>query len=132
MPPTLSPMDNTTPSSDNGKTIAIISYITLIGWIIALIMHGSNKTKLGAFHLRQMLGFMIAGIIAGIVFGIVATILAFIPVVGLILDIVLYIAFVVGMIYLWVMGLLAAVKSEEKPMPLIGAKIQSMFGALFN
>ena len=34
-------------TSEDGKTIAIISYITLIGWIIALVMHQSNKTSLG-------------------------------------------------------------------------------------
>ena len=48
-------------ATDNGKTIAIISYITLIGWIIALIMHNNNKTELGAYHIRQMLGIMLLG-----------------------------------------------------------------------
>ncbi|HET7537816.1 MAG TPA: hypothetical protein VFJ90_15260, partial [Candidatus Didemnitutus sp.] len=47
------------------KTVAILSYITLIGFIIALVMHGSNKTKLGAYHLRQTLGFVISGFAIG-------------------------------------------------------------------
>jgi uncharacterized membrane protein len=113
---------------DNGKIIAILSYITWIGWIIALVMHNGNKTKLGAFHLRQALGLWIFSIIAGIVFGIVATIFAMIlP----ILAVVVYFAFMAVMLYLWVMGLLAAVKSEEKPMPFIGEKIQSILKGVF-
>ena len=46
-------------SSDNGKTIGIISYLTLIGWIIALVMHSSNKTEQGAYHIRQSLGLIV-------------------------------------------------------------------------
>ena len=48
-----------TASSDNGKTVAIVCYFTLIGWIVALVMHSNNKTSLGAFHIRQMLGLML-------------------------------------------------------------------------
>ncbi len=38
------------------KTVAIVAYLTLIGFIIAIILNGQKKTALGAFHLRQMLG----------------------------------------------------------------------------
>lgn len=30
-------------SPDNGKTVAIISYITIFGWILAFILHRGNK-----------------------------------------------------------------------------------------
>ena len=43
---------------DDGKTVAIIAYITLIGWIIALVMNNGNKTVLGSYHIRQSLGIM--------------------------------------------------------------------------
>ena len=117
-------MDNTTssptPSSDNGKTIAVLSYITLIGWIIALVMNSSNKTKLGAFHLRQMLGLML--------FMVIACFIAIIPILGWIIFLVAWIASIV----FWIMGLISAAKGEQKPVPLIGAKIQSIFGNLFE
>ena len=35
-----------TQSADNGKTVAIISYLTWIGWIIAFILHNNKKTSL--------------------------------------------------------------------------------------
>jgi len=107
-------------SSDNGKTIAVLSYITLIGWIVALVMNNSNKTKLGAFHLRQMLGLML--------FMLIASIIAIIPILGWIIFLVAWIASVV----FWIMGLIAAIKGEQKPVPVVGAKIQSIFGNLFE
>ena len=95
-------------ATDNSKTIAILSYITLIGWIIALVMHQSNKTKLGGFHIRQTLLLWIAGII-----------LNFIPFVGLALSVVV--------VVFWVIGLVSAVKGEMKPLPLIGDLAQTWF-----
>ena len=56
---------------DQSKTVAILSYITPIGWVIALILNQSKKTELGSFHIRQALLLMITGII-----------LRWIPVVG--------------------------------------------------
>jgi len=124
---------STESSSNNGKTIAIISYITLIGWIIALIMHMGNKTKLGAFHVRQMLGFMICGIIFQIVVVVLSIILAAIgsALLAKIFGIVVLVVWI-GFLVLWVLGLISAIKGEEKPMPVIGAKIQSILGGLFN
>src|SRR5665213_3720454 len=44
------------PAIAEDKTVAIVSYMTMLGFIIAIIIHTSKKTKLGAFHLRRMLG----------------------------------------------------------------------------
>ncbi len=52
-------------TTDNGKTVAIISYITLIGWIIALVMNNGNKTALGSFHIRQSLGIGLVSAVEG-------------------------------------------------------------------
>ena len=114
-------MDSQTPTpvADNGKTIAIISYITLVGLIIAFIMHSSNKTALGAFHIRQMLLLSLVGIVASFI--------NIIPILG---QIVWLIAGL-GMLVLWVMGLIAAVNGEMKPMPLIGEKAQELFAGIW-
>ena len=98
----------TTSSGTDGKTVAIISYITLLGWIIALILHGNNKTEVGAFHLRQMLGLMLTSLV-----------LSFIPILGWILNI--------GILVLWVMGLIAATQNSTKPVPLLGNFYQNTF-----
>lgn len=98
----------TASSGSDGKAIAIISYITLIGWIIALIMHSNNKTEVGAFHLRQMLGLMLTSLV-----------LTFIPILGWILNI--------GVFVLWILGLIAATQNSTKPVPLLGNFYQNVF-----
>lgn len=42
----------------DGKVIAIVSYLSLLGWCIAICLHSQSATKssLAAFHLRQSLG----------------------------------------------------------------------------
>jgi len=100
-----------TETKDNGKTIAILAYITLIGWIIALIMHNSNKTKLGAFHIRQSLGIMILGILLSFITGYI--------------DVsIISMAANISIIVLWVIGLLGAIQGENKLVPVVGEKIQ--------
>jgi len=107
-------------NADNGKTAAIVSYITIIGWLIAyLAMHQQNKTSLGGFHLRQTLLLFICAIIYQVI---VLAITWVIPAIGLLLSFG-YLAFLV----LWVIGLIGAANGEEKPMPLIGEKAQELF-----
>jgi uncharacterized membrane protein len=104
---------------DNGKTVAIVSYITLIGWIIALVMHGNNKTSLGAFHLRQSLGIMILAIAVSII----RALLFFIPFIGWAIGACLSL----GILILWILGLIAAINAEKKPVPVFGDYFQGWF-----
>ena len=101
-------------SSDNGKTVAIISYITLIGWIIAFIMNNNNKTEFGSYHLRQSLGIILVGIALAIVNSFLN-----IAMLGWIIQI--------GIIVFWILGFIGAVQGEKKPVPLLGAQFQEWF-----
>lgn len=111
-------------SASEDKTTAIVSYLTLIGFIVAVIMHGSKKTRLGAYHLRQSLGLMLTSIVVAVL----ATILAFIPFVGWLAGVAAW----VGIFVLWVMGLLAAINGELKPVPVVGIHFQQWFGSAFD
>lgn len=107
-------------NADNGKTTAIVSYITIIGWLIAYFgMHQSNKTSLGSYHLRQSLLLFICGIIFQIISFAVTAVM---PAIGLI-----FLLLGLGFLVLWILGLIAAINGQEKPMPLIGEKAQEMF-----
>jgi uncharacterized membrane protein len=101
------------------KTVAILSYITLIGFIAAVFIHQNNKTQLGAFHLRQVLG-MVVTAAAGAVCGVV-------PILG---WIVWFFVCLVLFVF-WVLGLLAAVKGEMRPVPLLGDHYQKWFAGVF-
>jgi uncharacterized membrane protein len=94
------------------KTVAVVSYLTLIGFIVAIVLHSNKKTKLGAFHLRQTLGLFLTSL------------LGIIPILGWILLIVL--------VVFWVMGLIAAINGQMKPMPVVGPLYQKWFGNLFE
>lgn len=102
------------------RTVAILAYITLIGFIIAIVMHSSNKTALGSYHLRQCLGLFIT------IF--VASFILVIPILGWLIFPIL----MIGMFFLWLMGLMAAVKGEQKPMPFVGEKYQEWFAGAFT
>ncbi len=107
------------PASGEDNTVAVVSYITLIGFIIALIMHNNNKTRLGAFHLREMLGL--------IIFGVGLWVVSIIPFIGT----VLYFIGAIGLFVLWILGLINAVNKEMKPLPLIGDIFQKWFATTF-
>jgi len=60
-------MDNQT--IEEGKTISIVAYLTIIGSIIALIMNNDKKNKFAAFHVRQGLGLCLTYVILGYFIG---------------------------------------------------------------
>jgi len=41
---------------EEGKTIAIIAYITIFGLLIAFLMNNDKKNSFASYHLRQSLG----------------------------------------------------------------------------
>jgi uncharacterized membrane protein len=125
------PMDNNNPNQDaaitpddiaKGKTIAILSYCTIIGFVIALVMHQSEKTKYGAYHIRQALGLFIFAIGAAIVIVpitmIIWALLFLIPVLQLTI-----LAFVV-------LGVINAASGKAKGLPLIGDLSNKMLAGI--
>ncbi|MDD3789458.1 MAG: hypothetical protein PHO94_12295 [Petrimonas sp.] len=105
---------------DQGKTVAIVSYITFIGWIIAFILHNNNRTSLGAFHLRQSAFLYIIGAALSILRRISDN--------GA-LGFLLALAGIVLFIF-WIMGIIRALNSEEKPLPIIGKTAQDILSGL--
>jgi uncharacterized membrane protein len=134
-------MDTTTPPTTpapttEDKTVAILSYLTLIGFIVAIVMHSSKKTRLGAFHLRQVLGLMltaIAGwICVAIMMFVLLFVLAFMKSILLFLIPLIYFAFGVSIFVLWLMGFIAAINGQMNPMPVVGPYYQKWFGTAFE
>ena len=121
--------NNNITTADNGKTAAIISYLTIIGWLIAYFaMHKDNKTELGSYQLRQTLLLNIAAIVLGWGLGFVLGIL----IVSTGIFALIYISYVLqlAIFVIWIVGLIGAINGEKKPMPLIGEKAQTMFPSI--
>ncbi len=102
------------------KTIAWVSYITIIGWIIALVSYNGSveKSSLARFHLRQSLGLILTSIAIYIVQMFAIFIVGFLA--------LLFNLLFLGLLVLWIIGLIAAVNGEEKPVPLVGDLYQKM------
>lgn len=81
----------------DAKTTSIVAYVTWIGLLIAFL---SGDKEGARFHLNQALVIFLFGL------------LSLIPCIGWIWGIFIVVC--------WVMGLLAAINQEEKPVPLIG------------
>lgn len=99
---------------NEGKTIAIISYITIIGTIIAFIMNNNKHNSFAAFHIRQAIGLALLGIAVSILRNYIS-----LGIVGNILGI--------GVLVLFVIGLIGAIQGEEKKIPLLGDQFQEWF-----
>lgn len=119
-PPAAPPVSSAPPvaSVPEDKTVAILSYLLMIGFVIAIVIQGSKKTQLGAYHLRQMLGNLLLLVVAGVACEVV---LLFMPIHGWLCICVILVSVFVE----WLMGLLAAIKGEMKPAPFLGRCIRN-------
>lgn len=97
--------------SKDGKNIALIAHLTLIGWIIALVMNNNTKSEFGSFYIRQVLGLGLLGLV-----------LSFIPVLGWIVSLAIFV--------LWIMSLIGALNGEKKLTPVLGVYFQDWFKSL--
>ena len=97
-----------------GKMMAIISYLTVIGTLIAFIMNQNKHNYFASFHIRQAIGIFMLGLLVNFIN-------RFISFDGL--DMILGI----GVLVLWVMGIIGAIKGEEKLVPLLGEQFQEWF-----
>lgn len=112
-------------SSSSGmdeKTLGIVSYLTLIGWIIVLATR-KEKTEYTSFHLRQMAGlialsigiFIISMVLSAVTFGL-----------GFLFNLLS-----LGVLVLWIFGLIGALNNEMKAVPLFGEQFQQWFKTMF-
>lgn len=90
---------------DFDRVIAVVSYITVIGWFVAIVMNGSHKSSIASFHLRQSLGLIIT-----------FALLSFIPLIGWLASIFVFIY--------WPIALFHAVKGDLYCVPVLGKYYQ--------
>lgn len=99
---------------NEGKTAAIISYITIFGTIVAFIMNNSKKNSFTSFHIRQMLGiFLLSMVNKYLIFDFLGKTIG-----GVVF---------LGIIVLWFIGFVGAIQGNEKKIPLIGDQFQNWF-----
>jgi uncharacterized membrane protein len=118
-------------SQDNGKTAGIISYFTIIGWLIAYFaLYQNNKTSLGSYQLRQTLLFHIGYVVIrwglSFVLGVI-----WLSGTGGIFSLYYLLKIVdLGFFILWIIGFIGAVQGEKREIPLLGERAQTMFPSM--
>jgi uncharacterized membrane protein len=106
-------------SKMDNKTLSIVSYITLIGWLIAFFMGKDKADDLLKYHLRQSLGLMLVSIVFSVALSILVSIVPFLGFLSFVSLIFLVLA---------VLGILNAANGAKKPLPVIGGLFENAFG----
>mgnify|MGYP001626776584 FL=1 len=104
----------TTPN--NSKALAIITYITLIGWIIAFVGNNKQNNSLVTYHQRQALGVQL----------IYFSIAVLITLTGIPSLQVLFL----GVFILMIIGISNASNQINKPLPLVGTYFEKWFESI--
>ena len=102
-------------SVNEGKKIAIISYITVVGLVVAFVLNNEKRNEFGNFHLRQSLGLLLSGLVLSV---------------GNVIPFLGWTASAIGFFFLfvlWVQGLLAALNGKKKTVFLLGPYFQEWF-----
>ncbi len=94
--------------SSNERTIAIIGYITVIGWVIAFILNYKENSKFVAFHLRHGLFLVLLTAFGSIVRSLSELI------------------WVIVLVYM-VIGIVYVAHNKKKELPFIGTLVQDWF-----
>ena len=100
------------------KTLSIVSYITLIGWLISYFSGKETADDLLKYHLKQSFGLMIVSILFNIALTIVVTIVPALSIIAL-----------AGLIFLvlLIIGCINASNEVQKPLPIIGKMFEDKF-----
>jgi uncharacterized membrane protein len=99
---------------EEGKTAAIMSYILIVGVLIAISMNSENKNSFASFHIRQGLGISITFISLGLIISNFDNLMIAAP---------MWIFITVLMFY----GIFSAAKGSTRPLPIVGALYQKWF-----
>lgn len=98
-----------------GKDIALLSYLTIIGLVIAFVMNAEKKHEFAKFHIRQSLGLFLT-----------AVVFSFINIIPLIGWMIWFVG-VFFLIYIWIKGLMNAINGKEEVLPFLGEKYAEIF-----
>jgi len=102
------------------KTVSVISYMTIIGWLIAYREYEKGaKSSLVKYHLEQSFGLAIIVVVTNIIL--------ILPVFFDTFFIILLIINNMGLVILWIAGLISAYHGVRLPLPFIGFYFKDKF-----
>lgn len=99
---------------EDGKNIAIVTHITIIGTIIAIVLNNDKKNAFAAFHIRQTLGIFLLFFALGY------------PV-GLFDSWMISSALYIFTFILWAYSFVSALQGQTNLIPFLGSFFQKAF-----
>ena len=96
------------------KTLAFVSYLYLIGLLIAYLNNGQQKNPVVNFHIRQSLGLWLSFFLLGYFVGNFDSWMITLPFWGCFLVLIFY-------------GIATALNGKTIPVPLVGKLYQNIF-----
>ena len=100
-----------------GKTLAFVSYLTLIGTLIAFFMNQETKNPFTSFHIRQALGLWLLEMALGYFIG------------GFDNWMITY-SFWVFFGVLFIYGIIGALTGKLNSVPFLGSFFQKLFSSI--
>lgn len=101
--------------NSNGKNTAIVSYLTIIGTIIAVFMNqDENRDEFASFHIRQAFGIFLTFFLLGY------------PI-GYFDHWMVSASFWVFIFMLWIYGFINCLNDQQKSVPFLGDFYQKIF-----
>ncbi len=101
----------------DNKTLSIVSYISIVGWLVAYLAGKDKADDLLKYHLKQSLGLVILSFLWAVILNVI--IIAFnIPFLGILSFVPLV---------LMILGIINAANAAQKPLPIIGKMFEDKF-----
>ena len=108
-------MSNNT--AQEGKTLSVVAYLTIIGSVISLILNQEKKNPFTAFHVRQGLGLCLTYMLLGYF-------------IGSFDNWMISTSFWIGFGILFFYGLIGAITGKMNAVPFVGPLYQKIFSSL--
>ncbi len=102
---------------NDGKGLAVVSYLTIFGVIIAFFLNNDKKNEFTNFHVRQSLGLWLTFFLLGYF-------------VGMFNSWLMTIGFWIFFGVLFIFGLMTAVAGRAQSTPILGEFYQRIFSSL--
>jgi uncharacterized membrane protein len=99
---------------------ALCYLLGVITGVLFLVIAPYNQNRNVRFHAFQSIFFSVATVVAWIAFMIIGTILAHIPILGWIVDLLLWAALSIGILIVWLMLMFKAYNNQRLSLPIIG------------
>ena len=105
---------------DENVVAALCYLLGVLTGILFLVLEPYNRNPVIRFHAFQSIFVWIAAIVTGIVLSIVAIPLAALPFIGWLIVLLMWLAFSLGILVLWVFLMYKAYNKERFVVPVIG------------